>query len=150
VAENVDVLKKGFDAFNQGDVDTVQETFGDDITWQGPNTEEVPGGGKFDGKDKVIEMLGTFQDDWENFQAVPDEFIDAGDTVVVLGHIQGKHKESGKDLKTPFVHVWRMSDGKANRIQALIDTHEVLEATRGSGGNGGGDDNGSDDKSDDS
>jgi ketosteroid isomerase-like protein len=131
VAENVDALKKAFDGFNGGDTDAVAEVYQDDAVWEGPNTQEVPGGGKTEGKDKILEMLGGIQEDWESFQATPDEFIDAGDTVIVLGNVTGKHKESGNEIKTPFVHVWRMSDGKAKRIQALIDTHEVLEATKG-------------------
>ena len=131
MAENVDALKKAFDGFNSGDQDAVAEIYQDDAKWEGPNTQEVPGGGTTEGKDKILEMLGGIQEDWEDFQATPDEFIDAGDTVIVLGHISGKHKESGNDLKTPFVHVWRMSDGKGKRIQSLVDTHEVLEAMKG-------------------
>ena len=140
MAENVDALKKAFDGFNSGDADAVAEVYQDDAKWEGPNTQEVPGGGTTEGKDKILEMLGGIQEDWEDFQATPDEFIDAGDTVIVLGHISGKHKESGKDLKTPFVHVWRMSDGKAKRVQALLDTHEVLEAMKGGNGGKSGDD----------
>lgn len=147
MAENVDTLKKGFDAFNEGDIDTVKELFVEDVTWQGPNTQEVPGGGTTEGLEDVLKMFGEIQEEWENFQATPDEFIDAGDTVIVLGHISGKHQESGKDLKTPFVHVWRMDDGKAKRVQALVDTAEVLEAMEGSGGGDGG--KGSAEKKDD-
>ena len=145
MAENVDALKKAFDAFNQGDADGVAEAFQDDVKWEGPNTQEVPGGGTVEGKDKVLEMVGGIQEDWESFQSTPDEFIDAGDTVIVLGHLTGKHKESGKELKSPFVHVWRMDDGKAKRVQALVDTHEVLEAMKGSGGSSGDDDSDDDD-----
>jgi ketosteroid isomerase-like protein len=149
VAENVDTLKKGFDAFNEGDIDTVKETFHEDVTWQGPNTQEVPGGGKTEGLEDVLKMFGEIQEEWENFQATPDEFIDAGDTVIVLGHVTGKHQESGNELKTPFVHVWRMDDGKAKRVQALLDTAEVLEAMKGSGGDGGGEKKKDDDDDDD-
>ena len=53
-------------------------------------------------------------------------------------HLTGKHKDSGSDVKSPFVHVWRMSDGKAKRVQALVDTHEILKASGGSGSAGGG------------
>ena len=131
MAENVEALKKGFDAFNSGDGDGVAEVFADDAKWEGPNTQDVPGGGTYDGKDKIMEMVGGIAEEWDEFQSTPDEFVDAGDTVIVLGHITGKHKESGSELKTPFVHVWRMDDGKAKRVQALVDTHEVLEAMKG-------------------
>jgi ketosteroid isomerase-like protein len=147
VAENVDALKKGFDGFNQGDADAVAAVFHDEIRWEGPNTQEVPGGGTTEGKDKVMEMLGGIQEDWDEFQATPDEFIDAGDTVIVLGHLTGKHKDSGNEIKTPFVHVWRMDDAKGKRVQTLVDTHELLEAMQGSGG--GKDDGDKDDEGDD-
>src|SRR2546423_11873970 len=97
MAENAEALKKGFDAFNSGDADGVAEVMGDDVKWEGPNTEEVPGGGTTEGKDSVLQMLGGIQEEWEEFQVTPDEFIDAGDTVIVLGHINGKHKESGNE-----------------------------------------------------
>src|SRR5436190_1853828 len=131
---------KGFDGCNQGDSDAVAEVFDDEVRWEGPNTQEVPGGGTTEGKEKVLEMLGGIAEDWEEFQATPDEFIDAGDTVIVLGHITGKYKDSGNEIKTPFVHVWRMSDAKGKRVQTLIDTHEVLEAMKGGGGGNGDDD----------
>jgi hypothetical protein len=36
--------------------------------------------------------------------------------------------KSRNDLKVPFVHVWRMSDGKVKRGQLLTDTAEILDA----------------------
>jgi hypothetical protein len=45
----------------------------------------------------------------------------------VLGHTEGKTK-SGNDVKVPFVHIWRMSDGQVKRGQLLTDTAVVLAA----------------------
>ena len=119
MAENVDALKKGFDGFNQGDSDAVAAVFDDEVRWEGPNTQEVPGGGTTEGKDKVLEMLGGIAEDWEEFQATPDEFIDAGDTVIVLGHLTGKYKDSGNEIKSPFVHVWRNGPDDVHRDLAV-------------------------------
>ena len=73
-------------------------------------------------------VLASTVDDWDEFRVAPDEFVDAGDVVVVLGHLEGKAKETGKHVKSPFVHVWRMSDGKAKRVQLLSDTALVADA----------------------
>src|SRR5690349_19531398 len=143
MAENADALKKGFDAFNSGDTDAVAAVSSDEVKWERPNTQDVPGGRTTDGKHKDLDMLAGNHGDWEEVQATPGEVIDAGGHVIVLRHLSGKHKESGKDLKTPFVHVWRMEDSKGKRVQSLVDTHEVLEAMKGSGGDDG-------DKDDDS
>ena len=41
------------------------------------------------------------------------------DPVVALG---AREKETGNSLKVPYVHVWRMENGKAKRVQLLTDT----------------------------
>jgi ketosteroid isomerase-like protein len=47
--------------------------------------------------------------------------------VVVLGHTEAQTK-GGKDIKIPFVHIWRMSNGKVQRGQLLTDTAVMIEA----------------------
>jgi uncharacterized protein len=131
MADNVEVLRGGYEAFGRGDMDAVMQTWADDIEWEGPNATELPGGGTHRGKQDVAQMAGQIAENWDPFHVQPDEFLEQGDTVVVLGHIEGTAKSTGKDAKVPFVHVWRMSDGKVKRVQALIDTAVVLDALRG-------------------
>jgi uncharacterized protein len=127
MSENSDALKRGYEAFNNGDIDTVSEIFDDDISWEGPNTEGLPMSGTNDGKDAVLQALGQIGENFEEFNVSPDEMIEEGDTIVVLSHIEGKTK-SGNDVKTPGVEVWRMSDGTAKRVQSLVDTAALKEA----------------------
>ena len=63
-------------------------------------------------------MLGEIGDSWDDFRSTPDEFIEDGDTVVVLGHNEARAKQSGDQIKVPFVHVWRMSGGKVSRVRS--------------------------------
>jgi uncharacterized protein len=127
MAGNVDTIKSGFDAFNRGDIEGVKETWTDDIRWDGTNAEGLPGAGRHEGKDAVVQMLGEITEQWEEFQATPDEFFEQDDSVVVLGHSEGRTK-NGKDVRVPFVHVWRMQDGKGKEVLALTDTLEVARA----------------------
>ena len=53
---------------------------------------------------------------------MPDEFLEAGDEVVVLGRYRGTAKQTGKPLDVPFVHVWSLRDGKAWRFRQFLDT----------------------------
>jgi ketosteroid isomerase-like protein len=57
-----------------------------------------------------------------SFSLTPDEFIESGETVVVLSHSESKGKETGTEVKLPWVHVWRFSGGKVTEVQALTDT----------------------------
>src|SRR3954462_7253131 len=124
MSENSDTLKKGYDGFNSGDVDAVAAIFADDITWEGPNSDGVPMSGKNEGKDAVLQALGQIGEQFESFKASPDEMIEAGDTIVVLSHVEAK-TSSGNEIKMPGVEVWRMSDGVAQRVQSLLDTAEM-------------------------
>jgi ketosteroid isomerase-like protein len=130
MSENSDALKRGYDAFNQGDIDTVKQIFADDIRWEGPNTEGVPMSGVHEGKDAVLQALGWIGENFEQFHVSPDEMVEEGGTIVVLSHLDGKTK-SGKDVKLPGVEVWRMSDGQAERVQSLLDTAEIKQALGG-------------------
>jgi len=128
MSENSDALKRGYEAFNAGDIDTVSEIFADDISWEGPNTSGVPMSGLNEGKEGVLQALGHIGQLFQTFRVSPDEMIEQGDTIVVLSHIEGTTATSGNEIKLPGVEVWRMSDGKARRVQSLVDTAELKAA----------------------
>src|SRR5690242_14314569 len=127
MSENVDVLKRGYEAFNSGDGETLAGVFADDVRWEGSGDDRVPGAGTYEGKGDALEALGRAVEPFESFSSQPDEFLEEGDTVVVLGHTEARTK-SGSDVKVPFAHVWRMQDGTIKRGQLLTDTAAVLRA----------------------
>jgi ketosteroid isomerase-like protein len=127
MSENTDALKKGYEAFNSGDLEGVQEIFHEDTRWEGSNDERVPGGGTFEDRDGAMQALQEAVGAFEAVNSQPDEMIEADNTVVVLGHTEAKTK-SGNDVKVPFVHVWRMEHAKIKRGQLLTDTAVILEA----------------------
>ena len=118
---NLDSVKAVYDAFATGDIPTVLGTFSPDIAWT--EAEGFPYAGTYHGPRGVLE--GVFMrlgSEWEGFAAVPDEFIDAGDIVVVLGKYSGKYKATGKSFQAHFAHVWRLSEGKATQFTQYVDT----------------------------
>jgi uncharacterized protein len=127
MSENTDVLQRGYDAFNSGDAEALGSVFAEDVRWEGTNHDRVPGAGTYDGRDQALAALGEATGAFESVQTTPDEWVEQGDTVVVLGHTEAKTK-SGNDVKVPFVHVWRMADGKVKRGQLLTDTAVILDA----------------------
>jgi uncharacterized protein len=130
MSENSDALKRAYEAFNSGDVETVAAIFADDVRWEGPNTDGVPMSGVNEGKDAVLQALGQIGEDFEKFHVSPDEMVEDGGTIVVLSHLDGKTR-SGTEIKLPGVEIWRMSDGKAVRVQSLLDTAEIKNALGG-------------------
>ncbi len=123
----LDGVKSVYDAFAKGDIPTVLGFLASDIEWT--EAEGFPYGGTYSGPDAVLGgvfmRLGT---EWDGFSAVPDEFIDAGDTVVVLGKYGGKYKATGKSFEAHFAHIWKVRGGKAYKFQQYVDTLKVQEA----------------------
>src|SRR5215217_1539654 len=124
MSENSEALERGYDAFNSGDTDTLAELYQDDARWDGPNTDGVPLSGVHEAKDAILQALGSASEDFEESRVTPDEMIEEGDTIVVLSHLEGKAK-SGNEFKLPGVEVYWMKDGKAERVQSLVDTAEM-------------------------
>jgi uncharacterized protein len=124
---NLDAVKAIYEAFATGNIPTVLDTLSPEIAWT--EAEGFPYAGTYHGQSAVLSgvfmRLGT---EWDGFGAVPDEFIDAGDTVVVLGKYSGKYKATGKSMQANFAHVWKMQNGKAARFTQYVDTLVVHRA----------------------
>lgn len=126
MAGNMDTLKKGYEAFGRGDLDGATADFSDDIRWENPEAPQLPNHGVTEGKDGVKGLFADVTTNWETFELHPDEFIDGGETIVVLSHAHVKG--SGGEAQLPFVHVWRFEDGKVVEVQALTDTAVAAQA----------------------
>ena len=127
MSQNVDVVKRGYDAFNSGDGETLASVLAEDIHWRGTVDERIPGAGTFKSRDDALAALERTRGAFAAFSSLPDEFIEQGETVVVLGHTEAQTK-AGKDIKIPFVHIWRMANGKVQRGQLLTDTAVMIQA----------------------
>src|SRR4051812_34597586 len=129
MADNAQILKDGYSAFANGDVQAATQNFADDIKWEGPNTDRIPGSGTHTGTEAIVQNAwSVIPETWDDFSVAPDEFIENGDTVVVLGHNEATAKSTGKSIKVPFVHVWRFEGDKLKRVQTLSDTAVIAEA----------------------
>jgi len=125
---SVDIVRRSYEAFARNDMDGVLGDMHPDIEWH--QAQGLPHGGLYHGLDEVKRNIFDPLDDewWDEFTATPDEFLDAGDEVVVLGRYRGRAKHTGKPLDVPFVHVWTLSDSKAIRFRQFLDTAGWVEA----------------------
>lgn len=119
---SVDIVRRSYEAFERHDMDAVVADMHPDIEWH--QAQGLPHGGLYHGLDEVRRnIFDPLDEDWWNeFSAKPDEFLDAGDDVVVLGRYRGTAKRTGKILDVPFVHVWTLSGGRAVRFRQFLDT----------------------------
>jgi len=66
--------------------------------------------------------------EWDGFAAVPDEFIDAGDTIIVLGQYSGTYKVTRKSFNANFAHFWKTREDKVISFVQYVDTFLVQPA----------------------
>jgi uncharacterized protein len=124
----IDLVKRSYDAFERGDMDGVLGDMDPEIEWQ--QAQGLPHGGTYHGVDEVRRNIFDPLEEqwWDEFSALPSEFLDAGGEVVVLGRYVGVTKETGKHLDVPFVHVWTVRGERAVRFRQFLDTAGWVEA----------------------
>ena len=121
---HIQTLQDAYAAFARQDISGVMAAFGEDIAWESP--ESIPFGGSYHGHDGVGRFFSQLPEHWDELRVEPEEFIDGGETIVVLVHLTGKGAGGSMDSKS--VHLWRMRDGKAAAFREYPDTALVLQA----------------------
>jgi uncharacterized protein len=79
-SQNVEIAKKGYDAYAAGDVETALADFDDNVEWSIPGNSTISG--TYRGKDKFMELLGKLAE--KSFTTTPERFLSDGDDVVVI------------------------------------------------------------------
>ncbi|MGO8749287.1 MAG: nuclear transport factor 2 family protein [Thermoguttaceae bacterium] len=124
---SVKTVRDVYGAFARGDFASV--TLDPQIEWIEPDVPDLWFSGTHHGPDAVLrEVIEPATEKLDAFHVQCDQFLDAGDHVLVTGHFQGRGKETGVELNAPFAHVWTIHDGKAVRFQDYTDTANWLSA----------------------
>jgi uncharacterized protein len=108
------LIRKAYDAFSRGDIDTVMAMFAPDIVWH------VPGRGPlsrdYRGHAEVLGFFGRFMElSNGTFRLRVDDVLARGDRVVVL--CTESAQRGGRSWTAPQVHVWTVKDGKATAFR---------------------------------
>lgn len=117
---NVAVVEGMYESFAEGDMEGVVATWNDDIELHEPEGAVV--GGTYHGPNEIVEILTTIAGMYEEMSAVPERYVNSGETVVALGTASGTSAETGKSVEFPFAHVYDLEDGKISRWTSYIDT----------------------------
>jgi ketosteroid isomerase-like protein len=124
----LDLVKRSYAAFDRDDMDAVLADMDTEIVWE--QAQGLPHGGVYHGVDAVRRNVFDPLDEqwWDEFSAVPAEFLDAGGEVIVIGRYLGVAKGTGKQLDVPFVHIWTVRGERAVRFRQFLDTAGWVEA----------------------
>jgi ketosteroid isomerase-like protein len=125
----VDLIRRGYEAWNRRDVDAVIEFLNPEIRWEGYT--HIPESGTLIGRDQVRSWLERFLEAWEELDIEVTETIDKGDQVIALVRFRALGKESGVEVEGGVdAHVWTVRNGKAVAVRLYQGTREALAAVQ--------------------
>ncbi|HYD14581.1 MAG TPA: nuclear transport factor 2 family protein [Allosphingosinicella sp.] len=133
--ENVELVQAVYAAFGEGDVPGVLGRMSPDIVWNEAENFPYADRNPYLGPEAVLTgVFARIGTEWDGFTVVPEDMLDAGDTVVVLGRYKGTYRATGRALDAQLVHVWRVEDGKVVRFQQYTDTLQTARVVERRGG----------------
>jgi hypothetical protein len=71
--DNIKIVQQAYDSFKTGDIQTLLSAFADDIEWQTPEAENIPFGGKRNGREQVAQFFALLDENEEVIQFEPRE-----------------------------------------------------------------------------
>ena len=79
-------------------------------------------------REQVAEFFSLIGETLKFEQFEPREFVDQGDTVVVLGYERSLVKPTGRTFENEWAHVFTLRDGKIAKFRAFEDTAAQVAA----------------------
>jgi ketosteroid isomerase-like protein len=130
MASNLEIAKRGYELFQKGDIATlVNDMIDNSCTWISPGPKDkLPWAGQFKGKQEITRFFGQIAENIDFTEFAPREWIEQGDTVVVLGTSAGRTKKTGKMSKNEWAHVLKYRQGKLVFFQEYYDTAAEVAA----------------------
>lgn len=122
----MDLIRRGYEAWNERDTDAVFAILDPDIHWEGYT--HVPESGTLSGRDEVNAWLERFLEAWEELDIEVIDLIEHDDQVIALVRFKALGKGSGLAIDSGVdAHVWTVRDGKAIGVKLYQGTREALE-----------------------
>jgi uncharacterized protein len=120
--QNVGAVRRAHEAFQRRDLGPIVALLDPDIEWHEPT------GGVRRGVEELLGSFEAYDGQWDDFRWEPQEFLDAGEHVVVMGEFHARARATGVEVDVPFVHVYRLVDGKVVWGREYVDTAREARA----------------------
>ena len=124
--EKVELVRRGFEAFNSGDIDRI-------LSFTGPDLEiEVPPGlsaepDTYRGHAGVRRYFQSFDEAMDEVHFQAERFWDAAEAVVVDARVTARGKQTAILVEQRAAQLWTIRGGRVIRIRAYASLSEALE-----------------------
>jgi ketosteroid isomerase-like protein len=125
--ENVELVRRIYEGWSRGDF-TQGEAFHPEVDFE---MVDWPHQTRARGLEAMWRTWHATLSAWDDFRALPTEYVDCGRNVLVLNHIEGSGKESGASVSADTATVWTVEAGQVVRLALYWDTARAREAAEG-------------------
>ena len=125
--ENVEIVRKGIEALNEGDFDRWVDLWHPDGEWYPRGSGRLEGQ-RHRGHRQLRRFVENYYASWAAFRFEEDEIHDLGDRVVFVGRLQARGRTSGVELDRAWACVFQFRDGRIGRADGYTHPQEALEA----------------------
>jgi ketosteroid isomerase-like protein len=125
--DNIDIVKDGFEAFNDYGVDGILPFVHPDFEATTP-PELASEPDTYRGHDGVRRWFDSFYEVMDGIRWDAHRFHEVGDRVVVEFTLRARGKTTGLDFGQDAVMVWELRDGKAIGLQLFPTLDEAMAA----------------------
>jgi ketosteroid isomerase-like protein len=125
VDQKIDIVRKDFDAFKRGDLQTISDSFSDDIVWHGRGSTRF--GGDFNGKQATMAQILDFA---QTFQDINFEIHDVvGNQEHFVALVNSSVTRNGKTYSDKEAFIFHINDeGKTTEAWVASDTEQLKKA----------------------
>jgi ketosteroid isomerase-like protein len=123
--ENLDVVRRLYQAMNARDLDGITDLADPDVEWI---PDKRVGVGPVRGLENVAEFFTDRAEVFEQVEAETERFFDRDDKVLVFLRIAGSGRASGAEFEIRIAHLWTLRDGRLVRGEGYGNRDAALAA----------------------
>jgi ketosteroid isomerase-like protein len=124
--ENVEFIRRAFEAYESGDLSAAWADMSPDLVTY--IAQPLPVAGTYRGPEGLLQSLLDWAEGFDELVITAEEYIDAGDQVVVRTRQKSRGAGSGVPVEADIYYVFTVRAGKTVRVAVFNDRSEALEA----------------------
>jgi ketosteroid isomerase-like protein len=125
--QNVEIVRRAFEAFNQGGIEEALPSFAPDIVVYA--LPEWPGPSEYRGHDGTRALATEWTENFDDFEMEVRDIRDLGDSVLVLGENPVRIKGTDVPMRQPFGALFGdFRSGQIGETRFFPTWRETLEA----------------------
>jgi uncharacterized protein len=126
--ENVEVVRESWEAWSRGDMGALFDFYDPEVVWDMTHSY-VPDMGLFHGHEGIRDFFREWRAFFAEYYAEPEEFVDAGDSVIVRVRQGGRGRSSTVDVEMPaYWQVYTLRDRRAVRVEIYREEADARAA----------------------